>query len=57
MQGKNPVWRGGHFDEIAEEIERRAMAELRTIYSPTQVHQTAAWKAAIIDVLAERFSK
>jgi hypothetical protein len=46
-----------HFDEVAEEVERRAMAELATIYSPAQVHQTAAWKSAIVDVLAERFSK
>lgn len=42
-----------YWDEIAEECERRVMAELATIYRPAQVHQTAAWKKAIIDVLSD----
>jgi hypothetical protein len=43
-----------YWDEVAEEVERRVMAELDTIYRPHQGHQTAAWKKHIVEVLSEK---
>lgn len=43
-----------YWDEIAEEIERRAMTELGRQYRPGQSQQSVAWKKAIIDVMAEK---
>ena len=43
-----------YLDEVAEEIERRAMRELDRQYRPDQSAASVAWKKAIVDVLADK---
>lgn len=43
-----------HWDEIAEEIDKRVSADLVKLYRPSADDARSAWKRHIVDVMAEK---